>query len=324
VKCVVCGKEIEHGHLCGKCMAEREKVVKLNRFEIVVCSRCGSVKQENRWISKDFKEIIEDMVLKNAFITEEFEVKDILIDLKSNLVIFSGSIAGEDVSVTEQLNFSIKKLSCPKCSKEAGGYYESIVQLRAENRDLDEDEIETAMEILGDVLEKEKGNEKAFVSKIERKKEGVNIYLGSRNIGMKVSKMVSKRLGGDITESKKLHTRIDGRDIYRFTYSVKIPEYREGDAVEKDGKICIVKNVQSGKGVDIITGKTVNIGKDAVAARREEMKGGVVVNVDESTAEVVCDDGEVVVTAKPFGAEIGSEVKVFEHKGKYYSFLKDL
>ena len=180
------------------------------------------------------------------------------------------------------------------------------------------------MEILRYVLEREEGNEKAFVSKIEQKREGVNIYLGSRNIGMKLSKFVSKRLGGSITESKKLHTKMDGREVYRFTYSVKMPEYREGDIVEKYGRMYLVKNVQNGKGVDIITGKTANIAGDKVAVKKEEMQDGVVVNVDETTAEVVCNDGRVVVTAKPFGVEIGSEVKVFEHKGKNYSFLKDL
>ncbi|WP_290623910.1 MULTISPECIES: 60S ribosomal export protein NMD3 [unclassified Archaeoglobus] len=324
VKCIVCGREIKQGHLCGKCIAEREKVVRIDKFEIVVCSRCGSIKHGNKWVSKDFREVFEDTMLKNSFVSEEFEVKDVLLDLNSNLVTFVGKIAGDEVSVTEQLNFSIKKLSCPRCSKESGGYYESIVQIRAENRELDESEIQVAMEILREILEREEGNEKAFVSKIERKREGVNIYLGSRNVGMKLSKFVSRRLGGSITESKKLHTKIDGRDVYRFTYSVKIPEYREGDVIEKDGRMYLVKNVQNGKGVDIITGKTVNIGRDKVAVKKEELQGGVVVNVDETMAEVVCNDGKVVVTAKPFGVEIGSEVRVFEHKGKHYSFLKDL
>jgi len=325
VKCIVCGKEIDNGYVCGECRAEREEIVRVDKFEILVCSRCEAIRVGDRWVYEDFKRVFEDLMLKNTQISEDFNVKDILIDLNSNLVTFTGEIAGDEVSVTKQLNFRIRRLSCPKCSREAGGYYESVVQIRAENREVEEEEIEGTMEALNEILEKEKGNEKAFATKIERTKEGLNIFLGSRNIGMKLSKIISRKFGGSITESKKLHTRIDGRDVYRFTYSVRFPEYRNGDVVERKGKLLFVKNVQSSKGIDILTGKTANInGKGSIVVKREEMKEGVVVNADDIAVEIVCDDGKLVTTLKPFGAEIGSEVKVFEHKGGYYSFLKGL
>lgn len=305
-------------------MAEREEIVRVDKFKIEVCSRCEAVRVGDRWVDEDFEKVLEEMILKNTQISEDFNVRDVLIDLGSNLVTFIGEIAGDEVSVTKQLNFKVKRLSCPKCSRQAGGYYESIVQIRAENRELEEEEVNGTMKALKEVLEGEKWNEKAFVTKIEHKKEGLNIFLGSRNIGMKLSKTISKKFGGSITESKKLHTRIDGRDVYRFTYSVRFPEYRNGDVVESNGRLCVVKNVQSGRGIDILTGKTVNIGRDSITVKKEEMKEGVVVNVDDMIAEIVCDDGKLVTTLKPFGAEIGSEVKVFEHKGRRYSFLKDL
>ncbi len=326
MKCVVCGREIEHGYLCGKCMVERTEVVRINTFEIQMCSKCGSIRLGGRWTKRNLDEVVKDLIIKNTRVVEEFDVREIVIDPASHTAHYRGVIAGDEVEIVVPFTFTIKKISCSKCSRESGGYYESIVQVRAENRELAEEVIEVAMNVLEDVLKKEEENEKAFVSKIERKKGGIDIYLGSRNIGRKVSRIISRELGGEITESKKLHTRIDGRDVYRFTYSVKVPEYREGDVVESNGKICLVKNVRNKKGIDILTGKTVNLGKEgvSVSVRRDDTIGGVVVNVDESTAEIVCDNGLVVSVARPHGAKIGSEVRVFRHGNRYYAYSSDL
>ncbi|WP_158296895.1 MULTISPECIES: 60S ribosomal export protein NMD3 [Archaeoglobus] len=317
MRCVVCGREIETGSLCGKCMVEKEEVAKIDEFEITVCSRCNLIRLGNRWVERSVEEVIEEMVLRNARVVEEFNVTEVAISQEH--CVFRGEISGDEVKILVPLKYRINKVLCEKCSREAGGYYESIVQLRAAGRELSDEEIEKALEIVDEVISSAPEDQKAFISKLERKREGVNIFFGSRNIGKKVSRMIMKKLGGSITESKKLHTRIDGRDVYRFTYSVKLPEYREGDIVEKEGRFAVVRNSVAGKGLDILTGKTVNLGNERVAVRREDLKSGVVVNADPNAVEVVCEDGRLVTTPKPSGAEIGAEVKVFEINGKFFS-----
>ncbi len=298
-------------------MVEKEEVAKISEFEITVCSRCNFIRMGNRWVEKSVEEVLEEMILKNARVVEEFNVSEIAIAQEQ--CIFRGEISGDDVEVVVPLKYKINKVLCEKCSREAGGYYESIIQLRAAGRDLSDEEIEKALEIVDEVISSAPEDQKAFVSKVERKREGVNIFFGSRNIGKKVSRIILRKLGGSLTESKKLHTRIDGRDVYRFTYSVKLPEYRDGDIVEKDGRFAVVSNSVAGKGLDIITGKTVNLSNERVAVRREDLKSGVVVNADSDVVEVVCEDGSFVTTPKPSGAEIGAEVKVFEMDGKFFS-----
>jgi len=295
-------------------MVEREDVALIEEFEIVVCSRCGLVKSGNRWIRRDLAEVLEDMIFKKARVVEEFKVDTVRISTSS--CVLRGEIGGEEVEVSIPLKFKVKRVLCQRCSRESGGYYEAVVQVRAEGRELSEKEISTVMEIAESIVSASE-DQKAFITKVERKKEGVNIFFGSRNIGKRVSKQISRVLGGQIVESKTLHTRIDGRDVYRFTYSVRLPEYREGDVVEG---FVLVKNVVSGKGVDIFSGKTVNIGREKVIARREEMERGVIVSLDMNAAEVLCDNGKVVITPRPFGAEIGAEVMVFEKDGRFYSF----
>ncbi len=324
MKCVVCGKEVEDGYLCGICTVEKFEVAVIEPFEIVICSRCGAVKYGQKWKYVEFDEAIEEMVFRYARVMEDFEVERVSIDIASRTAVFAGRLKGDEVEFPVALNFRVKKFACPKCSRESGGYYESIVQLRADSRQLEEDEIERVKEIVEDVLSAELENERAFLSKVEEKREGIDFYFGSRDIGRKVSRMIAKELGGKITESKKLHTRIDGRDVYRFTYLVRLPCYREGDIVAKDESLCVVKNVKAGKGVDILSGKSVNIDGAKVVVRKYDLKTGVVVSVDENVAEIVCNDGRVFVTVKPHAARIGSEVFVFEYRGRVWALSKDL
>ncbi len=324
MRCVVCGKEINNGYICGKCAVEKFEVVDIKPFEILQCSRCGAVKIGRKWLHVGIEKVIEDNVFKNSRIIEDFDVKNVILDLSSDTVVFEGNLYGDEINVLARLRYKIKKISCPKCSRECGGYYESIVQLRADNRELRDYEIEVTKRIIEEVLTVEMDNEMAFLSKVEERKEGVDFYFGSRDIGRKISRKIARELGGKISESKKLHTRVDGRDVYRFTYLVRLPSYEEGDIVEKDGGLFVVKNRVASKGVNIIDGRTKNIEDGRVVARKKDFLSGVVVNVDESVAEIVCEDGNVVVTEKPFGCEIGSEVYVFEFNGKPYSRLKDI
>jgi len=79
VKCVVCGREVEQGILCGKCMVEKQEVAKIEDFSIEVCSRCGSIRLGTKWLQKDMGEVIEEMVFKKARVVEEFDVDGITI-----------------------------------------------------------------------------------------------------------------------------------------------------------------------------------------------------------------------------------------------------
>ncbi len=214
-------------------MVEKEEVAKISEFEITVCSRCNFIRMGNRWVEKSVEEVLEEMILKNARVVEEFNVSEIAIAQEQ--CIFRGEISGDDVEVVVPLKYKINKVLCEKCSREAGGYYESIIQLRAAGRDLSDEEIEKALEIVDEVISSAPEDQKAFVSKVERKREGVNIFFGSRNIGKKVSRIILRKLGGSLTESKKLHTRIDGRDVYRFTYRSNCPSTEMGTLLRRTG-----------------------------------------------------------------------------------------
>lgn len=316
----MCGKESEY-KICGECLIERQSVASIEKFNLELCSKCNSIKIGKDWLRLSLSEAIKRLIWEHLRIEPNFEVQEITV--AERFAIIKGVLNGDLVEVSVPFRYGVHKISCPKCSMESGGYYESIVQLRAIKRQLRNEEIEKAREIVNKAI-REKEGDKNFISKFEILKNGIDFYLGSRKLGEIVSRRIAEEFGGKIFESRKLHTRVDGRDAYRFTFLIRLPEYEDLDVVVKNDTLYIVKNARIGKGIDFLTGKHANILNATVATRKNAFGWGVITNLDESSAEIMTEKGDVVLVQRPFGAEIGKEVFVFEYKNKTFAFPRDL
>ncbi|MEM0202653.1 MAG: 60S ribosomal export protein NMD3 [Archaeoglobaceae archaeon] len=320
MRCIVCGKESKF-KICGSCFAERNTLAHLPSLELEKCGKCGSFRFGREWVWVDERSAIEREVFRNLAVFPDFSVES--VEILKNSAVIKGTIYGDCVSLTIPLNLRTRTITCPRCSKESGGYYEAVVQVRAQNRSLRKEELEKAREIVESVLSGSKG-EKDFLLKFEETKSGIDFYFGSRKIGEKVSKMIADELGGSVFRSKKLHTRVDGNDVYRFTFLVRLFEAEDYDVVLKDGKVCIVKNAKLQKGIELMTGKAVNVSGATLIAKKEEMSWGVITNLDESVAEVMDSEGRIFHVPRSFGAEIGKEVFIFNFGQRIFAFPKDL
>ncbi|MDK2796275.1 MAG: ribosomal export protein [Archaeoglobaceae archaeon] len=320
MKCIVCGKESEF-KICGECLIEREKIVDIDKFILEICSKCNSIKIGREWLKIELEKALEKAILDNLRHSHDFEVRGIRI--QDRFAILRGILNGDLVEISVPIRYSIHRISCPRCSRESGGYYESIIQIRAVKRPLRKEEIERAKEIVEKAIRESEG-EKDFISKFEFNKNGIDVYFGSRKLGEKVSRRIADELGGRIFESKKLHKKIDGRDSYRFTFLVRLPEYEEMDIVVKKDTLYVVKNARTGKGIDLLSGKYANVLNTEVAVKKSSFGWGIITNLDETSAEVMTEKGEILIVERPFGAEIGKEVYVFEYKNKKYAFPTDL
>lgn len=329
MRCAVCGKEIEEGTICTKCYLEGNEVIWVDDIiRLTRCPRCGFFKLSGKWRDVNYDDALTDAIYSSLRVHPDLEVHDVEISGEEGryLLRISGEMWGEEVSVERYIEVRTQSEVCLRCSREAGSYYESIVQVRAEDRDIEEDEFRVVRAIVEEVLYKERENMKAFVSKIVERKEGIDYYIGDRNIGRKISRRIAEELGGRITESKKLTGRIDGRDIFRFTYSVRLPAYRKGDVVEENGKVAVVTNQRLGKGVAVESGETLNLKNPKIIARRNEVRESVVLSMDEFAVEVLHPSThEVVSVKKPRVAlKPGDVVFVAEHDGKIYVIPKEL
>ncbi|MBE8540533.1 NMD3-related protein [Geoglobus acetivorans] len=326
MKCAVCGKESEHP-VCGKCLLERIEAVKIPPVvEITVCPKCDAKRLE-KWKTISLEEAVEKVLEKETRIHEEVEVLDFsfqpfgLDETGKYQFTFYGKIRDHEFEYSSFFEVRLKKIACEKCSRQAGGYYEAIIQIRADNRELKDEELERIGEIIGAGMDKQRSHPKAFITKIEEKKEGIDIYMGDKKLAQKIARAILKELGGELSESSKIAGRQDGRDIYRFTYSVRLPEYFEGDIVEDDGRTAIVASVQKRKGVDIFTGRTINLKNPKVLVRKEDIMESYVVSADSSALEVLDPETYRYVCVRKPEFEFNAGDSVFVGKGEDQVFV---
>ena len=331
-RCPICGKPVESLDICPECYAERRNVFEIDDIiELTRCPRCGFFKISGRWRDVSFEDALLEVVISKIRVIPEFDVERISVtpltrgEVGKYSITLNGRMDDVELDVEKVVDVRVLSEVCWKCSREAGGYYEAIVQIRADNRKVSDEEIETVMEIIERILNKERENKKAFVSKIVERKEGIDFYFGDRNIGRKVSRTVIEELGGRIIESKKIHTRKDGRDVYRFTYAVRLPEYRKGDVVEEDGKICVVTSQRLGKAVSI-DGESIRLRNPKLIARREEIVETVVVGCDDFVVEILHPrTHEVVQVRRPkVNIKPGDTIFVVERDDSIYVIPKEL
>ena len=126
----------------------------------------------------------------------------------------------KDLKKVEELtsNLIIKQFVCNICNMKERGYYQAIVQLRCKDEILPliEENIKREIEILN------KFDELAFISKIEKEKNGLNFYIGSKKSAMQITKILKRKYKAEVKHSRKLVGFERGEKVYRDTILIKI------------------------------------------------------------------------------------------------------
>ena len=215
--CFVCGKATEkliEGY-CEECRGEKEPLIVMpKKFELIVCSKCGRVKHNNRWQDTSVEEVLNKKTKTNGRITKF----DVVQEGKFYYAHVKGYPKGSSKlrEEKERIPVHINKIVCPKCNMRWGGYYEAIVQIRG---DYDSKVIKMVEEI---VARSDGKDEKAFISKVEKVRGGVDYYLGSKKIASRIADELKKEFGAEIKKSYELVTQKEGKDVYRNIFSVRI------------------------------------------------------------------------------------------------------
>ena len=243
------------------------------RIEVQICSHCNSKLEEGKW-SDEFipeEEIIYRALERNIKIADEVEneIVNLEIDqIKGTIagcyVEIVGDVHGAQIEETHETEVKILKTVCPTCSKIQSGYYESVIQFRADNREIKPEEYNLADEIVERTLTKQSKRDKlAYCPQIAKLKEGYDYYIGSFKSGKKVAEALTEEFGGVIKESPRLisEDKSTGKGLYRIWISVRIPEFEIEDFVRYEDKIIRINSIgkNSVVGVDIQTGKKHNI-----------------------------------------------------------------
>lgn len=167
------------------------------------CKRCEKIKFRGSWQGVSEKEFNNYIINKcrgdffNAIYNNETCTITFFIK-KSNKIL----------KINKWIDVKFNKNMCPDCSKMSGGYYEAIIQLRGN---------EQRIAKLANMLEREL-KKTTFISKVDEKKEGTDIYIGSNASALELV----KQLGYTYGISKKLFGLKEGKRTYRTTYVVRL------------------------------------------------------------------------------------------------------
>lgn len=328
--CVECGKEgLVYEGLCQECLPKKRRFAKLpSKLELRQCQHCGAYDLPGGWRQEPLEGAVRDLVAKAVEIPRDVRSHEISVgvtpeDDRNLIVGVSTRVSLEGIDIIEEwsLRVLIRAATCPDCSKQRGAYFEGIIQVRAEGRPLKDTELGEARRA---IEERVAATDGVFVSKEEEVHGGLDVYVSSNETARSIAKALRARLGGTFSSSPKLHTRKEGKDLYRVTYLVRLPGVSAGDIVEIQGRPHqILSTGEPTHVIDLERGqrRTVPSQEISEATRMEaELVRGTIISQTPEEVQVMDSDGyRVRIVMKPPELDLeGDEVTlIITIKGDY-------
>lgn len=334
--CPKCGKETDEfcGKVCKECFVEKQVLMECPLvIPIKTCPTCGSFLRKGKWLfSEDAVENILNCVRDSITIEPQAENVELFLTPKKLHesmyhvgIEMKADINGVEIEAETKTEVRVRKESCLTCNRIAGGYFEGIVQLRAEKRLPTKDELKKGRKIAHDLAgrSQDKGDRLAFISKTLTLDEGIDFYVGSTKLGTQICRAVIEVFGGKYTESPSLVGQKDGVDVYRVTFALRLPEFVRGDIVSVNDRVIEVqifgKHV---RGIDLETGKKImepadRIGDIIKLGSASDAVLTVLVTDEGSTIQVLDPETyESVTIKKPeyLSDKAGSEINIIKTK----------
>ena len=268
--CPKCGTQADElfDSLCEDCFKREIKLIEPTGISVSICRTCGCYFKGNERTS--IEAVVEDTIRKEIWkkygCDSEVEIKEIKMgDKRAHAVLIAkAELRGVQLTENGEVEVVLKRESCERCNRIAGGYYAGIVQIRADARIPTDDELAIAEKIAHSSL-----IEPDFISKEMLLKEGLDIYVSSMECGRRISNAIVRRFGGRYSKSEKLYGRKDGRNVYRVSFSVRMPGFRVGDVLEIGDKHISVEKMVEGRGIE---GVDIDTGERVFLSKRETMK----------------------------------------------------
>ncbi len=342
--CPQCGKTDEElfNGLCRSCFIEDFSLISVpDTMDVTICTQCGSVQKKGRWYDSELN--LEDQLTE--VIKEHVEVDELASDVEINLEIenvrgstfqflitVKGCVLGGSVTQEYLVEVNLHKNVCNECSKYASGYFEAVIQLRAEDRFPSPEEVSTADEILKTNIERlSRDNRMAYISQRAQIKEGIDYYVGSYKAARKLIESLKNELGGLIKESPRLmgHDKSTGKDLFRIWMLLRMPNFLKGDfvryndlitqVINYDGNKIYLKDVESAQRISL---PWKALDKLKIISRKEDIKIAMVSAKTPKYIQILHPETyqpvDVPMNPRISDILIGDEVKVIEIEGIFY------
>ncbi|MGI0148911.1 MAG: 60S ribosomal export protein NMD3 [Thermoplasmata archaeon] len=250
--CVECGAEgpVYEG-LCAKCFPKKHPVVvPVEVLDIDRCTSCGSFRLRSGW-SKVDRDLALPQLLREAMPAlppyERVVFTHVAREEDPNNLALTVKAVGrfQDLAPVKafHLRVRIKPTLCDPCQKQRGRYYEGILQVRGEDRELAPRELRAVRTFVVARVDRS-GDSDAFVSRIEEVHGGLDFYVSTNALGKGLARDLAGAFGGTVSSSPKLYGQKQGREVYRVTSLVRLPAFQKGDVVRHKGSLAEVTSVR--------------------------------------------------------------------------------
>jgi len=257
--CYLCGKDAVVDGLCSSCYEQQHPLIEVSTpLSILTCKRCGSVKVPGGWKklsheitgSDELTDVQMEIVLEQEVkilvpeVTLEFE-EEKKLDRVTHLILIAlgkshDSLPDHEEEHRVEMRFSYG--TCDTCGMMSGGYYEAILQIRADGREITTEEKQELTEKVTEMtVVKYKSDDKAFVTMIDDNKYGIDYYIGSEHLSKEIADEFENQYLADRKENYKLVGEDKtGKKKYRITILLRLPRFSLGDFVLINEQPCQV------------------------------------------------------------------------------------
>jgi nonsense-mediated mRNA decay protein 3 len=331
--CPVCGGPVDDTGTCIPCRIRTTRWFWCDpKTERIRCPACGASKEAGIWMDQLEERSVqaEEMVLRAVHFHPDLRnprVETRILHQSSNRSVaelaIRGVLYGRPVEGECRVALAWVREQCDRCNRLSGDYYEGVVQVRAEGRKPYAGEVAMTREIACAVEERmQSGGERlSFVSRIDEGKDGLDITVGSQQIGLAISQQIVEQLGGRFTTHPKLVGEKAGRRLYRITFSIRLPRLTRGDVVERGEGYAEVL-APEGRSVryrDLSTG--------AIRSARPEALGRRIGSISEpEQALVAYTDGKIIGIIDPMNGktiELPASGRKIPEPGSAVRILRD-
>ena len=334
--CPKCGETEEElfNGICMSCFLEDLILAEIpDEIEITICAHCESRLISGKWHELELSD--EEIILNtiNRHINMNKYAKNVEIDVEtllargSNiecLIHIKGDVLGQVIQQDYKINVKIIRTVCPECSKIASGYYEAVIQLRADKRVPDEEEIAAVDAIIADNINKiSRKNKMAYISERAALKEGIDYYVGSHKVAKRLTSVLKDQFGGVIKESPRLMGRdkSTGKDLHRIWISLRIPYFRVNDFIKYENSLGQVIGIDGKK---VLFKNLISLSKNSVqwrdynkietVAKKEDIRETTVTSITPSSIQVLHPDSyepiDLKINEETAKIQIGSQIPV--------------
>jgi nonsense-mediated mRNA decay protein 3 len=331
--CPKCGNPSETGGLCTQCRVGSTPWFTCdNRVKSTNCPSCGAIKVVNTWTDSvaERTELGPDVAKSAVHFHKDVKktqieatIRDISQNRSRATLFLKGTLYSKPVEGTCTVEILWHKEQCDRCNRISGSYYEGVVQVRAEGRTPSTFEIQTSASIAQQIEDNlQAGGERlSFISDMNEIHDGIDIIIGSQHIGLLIAQGIVAQLGGRYTTHPKLVGEKNGRQLFRVTYSVRLPQYQKNDVIKIRNRYYEVLRVEAHhlQTIDLRDGSAKSIREDDI----EKIIGN---SRNAESALVVFADGKNMGVLDPENNQTRDYPEpgwLEAHTGDYIRLLRD-